>query len=98
VPSFLNLLKRPTAFIPVLMSLVALSLVVAHVSLYGTAQQADEGTAAHIWQLLMAGQLPLIGAFALRWLPECTGAAVAVLGLQLLAGLTAATPVFLLQW
>lgn len=98
MPSFLNLLKRPTAFIPVLMSLMALSLVVAHVSLYGTAQQADEGTAAHVWQLLMAGQLPLVGAFALRWLPESTGPAVAVLGLQLLAGLTAAAPVFLLQW
>lgn len=86
--------RHPSAFIPILMSLVALSLVLFHIAMYGTAREADEGTAAHLWQLLMGLQLPIIGFFALRWLPQHRSAAMAVLGLQFLAGVAAAAPVF----
>jgi hypothetical protein len=79
------------------MSLAALAVVFGHVALYGGAREADEGTAAHLWQLLMAGQIPVIAFFAIRWLPRNAMAACAVLGLQLAAGLAAAAPVFLLQ-
>ena len=48
------MLKRPSAFLPVAMSFGALGTVLIFVALHGTAPQADEGTAAHIWQLLMA--------------------------------------------
>lgn len=88
------LFKRPSAFLPVLMSTAALALVVGYVLLYGTARQADEGTAAHLWQLLMAGQVPIIGFFALRWLPVEPRKAVPILLLQIAAALAAAFPVF----
>jgi hypothetical protein len=91
-------LKRPTALIPVAMSIAALSLVIAHVVFYGTAHQADEGAAAHLWQLLMAGQLPVIALFAIKWLPRTPGPALLVLGLQAVALLAAATPVFVLNF
>ena len=94
----LALLKRPTALIPVAMSIAALGLVIAHVVIYGTAHQADEGAAAHLWQLLMAGQLPVIAFFAIRWLPRTPGQALLVLGLQAVAMLAAATPVFVLNF
>ena len=63
----LGLLKRPTAFIPIAMSVTALSIVLGYAVMFGVARQADEGTAAHIWQLLMAGQLPMIAFFVFKW-------------------------------
>jgi hypothetical protein len=90
-------LKRPSALIPLAMSLAALSLVLGHTALFGTAREPDEGTAAHLWQLLMAGQIPVIAFFAIRWLPQSPRQALPVLALQAVAGLAAAAPVFLLR-
>lgn len=39
-------------------------------ALYGTARQANDGTAAHLWQLLMACQVPVAAGYAVRWLPQ----------------------------
>ncbi len=94
----LSLLKHPSAFLPVVMSLVALSTVFVHIALHGTAPQPDEGTAAHIWQLLMAAQAPLVLFFAIKWVPQSPREAVPVLALQVAAALAAMAPVFLLRW
>jgi hypothetical protein len=80
------------------MSLGALSAVLWHLARYGPAPQADEGTAAHLWQLLMAMQLPMVGFFALKWVPETPRRASVVLALQLAAAVVALLPVFLLGW
>ena len=58
-------LKRPSALIPLAMSFAALSLVLGHIAFVGVAREADEGTGAHLWQLLMAGQIPVIAFFAI---------------------------------
>lgn len=79
------------------MSLGALALALAHIAIFGTARQADEGAAAHLWQLLMAGQIPVIAFFAIKWLPRAPEPALLVLALQAIAGLAAAFPVFLLN-
>ena len=92
------MLKRPSAVVPVVMSLAALAVVTGYAAMFGTARQADEGTAAHIWQLLMAGQLPVIAWFAINWLPAEPRQALLVLALQLGAGLAAAFPVWWFQW
>jgi hypothetical protein len=94
----LSTLKRPSAFIPIALSLIALSLVLGHIAMFGTARQADEGAAAHLWQLLMGGQVPIIAFFAIKWLPRTPSQALLVLGLQALAGVAAAAPVFLLKF
>jgi hypothetical protein len=78
------------------MSATALAVVLGHVALHGGAREPDEGAAAHVWQLLMVAQLPIIAYFAIRWLPKAPGPGVVVLVLQLVAGLAAAAPVFLL--
>ena len=92
------MLKHPSAFLPVAMSLGALATVLMFIALHGTAPQADEGAAAHIWQILMAAQVPIILFFAMRWLPESPRRAVPILGLQIGAALAAMAPVFLLHW
>jgi hypothetical protein len=90
-------LKHPSALIPLAMSLAALGLVLGHVAIFGTARQPDEGAAAHLWQLLMAGQIPIIAFFAIKWLPRRPTGALLVLVLQGAAGLAAAAPVFALR-
>jgi hypothetical protein len=91
-------LKQPSALIPLAMSCAALGLVVGHIALFGVARQADEGAEAHLWQLLMAGQLPVVAFFAITWLPRRPRQALLVLAVQGGAALAAAAPVFLLNW
>ena len=92
------ILKSPSAFLPLAMSFGALATVISYVALFGPAPQADEGTAAHIWQILMAGQIPIILFFALRWLPRTPRQALLVLALQGSAALMAVAPVYLLKF
>ena len=91
------LLKSPSAFLPPVMSLAALATVLVHIALFGIARQADEGTAAHIWQILMATQLPIIAFFAIRWLPRTPRQALLVLTLQGTGVIAALAPVFILK-
>ena len=91
---FLTMLRKPSAFIPLVMSLVALATVLGHILLFGAARQADEGAAAHIFQLLLILQLPIVLFFAIRWLPRFRRTALLVLALQAAAGLAALAPVF----
>jgi hypothetical protein len=92
------MIRRPSAFVPVVMSLAAVAVVFVHITTSGTARQADEGTAAHLWQLLMAAQIPIIAFFAIRWLPRSPRSALPVLALQAIAALAALAPVYLLNW
>jgi hypothetical protein len=94
----LTILKHPSAFLPVAMSLGALATVLIFIALHGTAPQADEGAAAHIWQLLMAVQAPIVFFFAIKWVPQSPRQALPILALQVGAALAAMAPVFLLHW
>ena len=90
------ILKQPSAFLPVLMSIAAIGVVALHVVRYGAAREADEGSSAHIWQLLIGLQLPMIAWFILTWLPRAPRQAALVLALQAIALLAALAPVLLL--
>ena len=92
------LLKRPSALIPISMSIAALAVVLGYAAMFGIARQPDEGTAAHLWQLLMAGQVPVAAFFAIKWLPTNLRQGLLVLALQLGAALSAAFPVWWLHW
>lgn len=91
------LVKRPSAFLPIAMSLTALAVVLGHISMYGIAREADEGAAAHIWQLLMAGQLPVLVFFAVKWFPRAPKQALVILALQVGAVLASLAPVYFLH-
>jgi hypothetical protein len=80
------------------MSLGALATVVCHAALYGVAREADEGTAAHIWQLLMAGQIPIIAFYAFKWLPRTPKTAAQVLAVHAGAALAALAPIYWFGW
>ena len=95
--SFRTLMRHTPAFLPVAMSLTALCLVLGSLALYGVPHDADEGTVAHLWQFLMAGQLPVVLFFAIKWLPRATNAALGVLAAQAATGLASLAPVFFLH-
>ena len=78
------------------MSLGALTVVLVHIVLVGNAREADEGTAARIWQLLMAAQVPMVAFFAFEWLPQAPRQALPVFALQAAAALMAMAPVYVL--
>jgi hypothetical protein len=92
--SFSKLIRQPSAYLPMAMSLVALALVLGHIVMFGIVREADEGAAAHIFQLLMVAEVPLIAFFAIKWLPRFPRQALQVLALQAAAGLAALAPVF----
>jgi hypothetical protein len=92
--SFGSMTRQLSAFLPLAMSLTALAVVLGHIAIYGVAREADEGAAAHIWQLLMAGQLPVVAFFAVKWLPRAPKPALGVLALQAGAVLASMAPVF----
>ena len=59
---FRQKIHRISAVVPIALSLLAFTLVLAAVAT-GKAEMPDEGSAAHIFQLLIALQLPFITAF-----------------------------------
>jgi len=91
-----TLLKKPSAALPIAMSLAGLAVVLGHAAIYGTAHEADEGAAAHIWQILMVAQVPLICFFAVKWLPRVPRQTLTILTLQAGAALASFAAVFLL--
>lgn len=95
--SFGAVLRHPSAFVPLAMSLTALAMVLGYLAVYGAAHQTDEGTIAHLWQLLMAGQMPILAFFAIKWLPRAPKQTLYVLALQAGAVFASVAPVFLLN-
>ena len=94
----ISAIRQPSAFIPIAMSMAALLTVLYHIARFGTAPQPDEGAAAHIWQLLMAGQVPILAFYMVKWLPRAPRTALQILAVQLGAALAALAPVYLLRW
>ncbi|PYQ98278.1 MAG: hypothetical protein DMF95_33795 [Acidobacteria bacterium] len=90
--------RQPSAFIPIAMSIAALITVLYHIAMSGIARETDEGAAAHIWQLLMAGQVPIVAFHAVKWLPRAPGTALRILAVQAGAALAALAPVYWLGW
>jgi hypothetical protein len=91
------LLKRPSAFLPLMMSAAAFALVIVHVAMFGIVRNADEGAAARIFQLLIVAQTPIMAFFALKWLPRAPRQALVVLALQIAAAVAAVGLVIVLE-
>ena len=88
-----TLLRIPSAIIPLAMSGVALATVVIHLVISSTAPATDEGAAAHVFQLMFAGQAPVVAFFAVKWLPRDPSWALLVMAIQAAAALVALAPV-----
>jgi len=96
-PSQLAPFRRISAAAPILMSLMALVVILVALAAGDPAREPDEGTAAHLFQLLLVGQAPIVAFFAIKWLPREPAHSLQVLGAQALAAALALTPLVLLD-
>ena len=94
--SFSANMKHPSAYIPMAMSLTALALVLGSVARFGAVREPDEGAIAHIWQILMALQVPVIVFFAVKWVRRAPRQTLPILVLQAGAALVSLCTVFFL--
>lgn len=89
--------RKTSAYLPLALAAAALATVGVALALNpGLRQARDEGAAAHLWQVLMAGQGLGIVYFALSWLRRAPQRAWPVTAVQVAAFLAACAPVFLL--
>ena len=75
-------IRQPTVFLPIAMSLIALSMMLIHFALFRIVHEFDEGTSAHIFQILMVAQIPLVALFAIKWLARAPHQTLKLLVLQ----------------
>ena len=90
-----SMFRNPSAAIPLGMSAGAFIVLLIHMISIGASPAADEGTAAKLFQLLLAGQAPFVAFFALKWLPRVPAEAMLVIAAQAAAALVALAPVVL---
>jgi hypothetical protein len=60
----------------------------------GVVHEADEGTAAHLFQLFMTASFIMSVAFVIRWIVRAKGQALRIFAIQIVAALVALAPVF----
>jgi hypothetical protein len=94
--SVIALSKLPSAFMPMAMSLTALTFVLGSIAIFGVVHETDEGTVAHLWQILMVGQIPILAFFVIKWMPRTPKQTLGVIAVQLGAALASMAPVLLL--
>ena len=71
------------AILPLLMTLTVLAAGLIEGLQSGFVRQPDEGTAAHLFQILMPAQIPIIAVFAATQLPRDPRWAGWILALQI---------------
>ncbi|MEP7044392.1 MAG: hypothetical protein ABI843_15110 [Dokdonella sp.] len=89
----LSFSRQPSGIAPIVMSLAALFVVLLNLAGNGSAPEPDEGAAAHTFQLLMIGQLPVIAFFVFRWLRRTPRQVAVTLAFQVCAAIAAFAPV-----
>jgi hypothetical protein len=95
-----SLIKQASAWLPMALSAVALALLLGYVAVFGIQEPgpgADESVAARIFQLLIVAQVPIIGFFALKWVPQAPKQALLILALQIAIALVPILTIFYLE-
>jgi hypothetical protein len=91
----MDALRHPSGFLPLLMSSAIIAFGIRDVAMFGL-HPADETTAAHLFQILLPAEIPLVLFFAATWLPRARRQALAVLALQIGAAMAIVATVFAL--
>ncbi|HEY4522726.1 MAG TPA: hypothetical protein VJH91_03805 [Candidatus Paceibacterota bacterium] len=95
----ISLLKKSSAWVPIVLSLGMLVFVV-YILIFDASvpdPNADEGTPARLFQLWLVVEVLMIGFFAASWLPSAPRESLKVLALQVAAALLPVSIVFSLE-
>ena len=88
-------IKKPSAWVPVVMSLSVLLTMLVCIAIFGPpVREADEGTGAHLFAVWLVLEVLMVAFFAVTWLPQKPKQALFILAIQIVAALAACAPVF----
>jgi len=91
-----SIIKKPSAWIPIVIPLAFVAYIVIYISIFGIAQEEDEGIGAHLFQLWLVLEPFMLGYFAFKWWPRVPKQALIILALQIVAALLPIAVVFYL--
>lgn len=91
------LLRKSSAWIPIALTALILSIMAVHLSVYGAVRETDEGTVAHLFQIWIVLEVLTIGFFAFTSIPRAPRNALLVLALQIACALVPLAIVHSLQ-
>ena len=84
------IIKHPSAWIPIATSLIVLAIMLIGFAVFGIPhREADEGTAAHLFQIWLVLEVIMVAFFGIKWLPQQPKQAFQALALQVVATLAA---------
>ena len=90
-------LRHWSGWLPIAIPVFLLALGLRYVAIHGLVSQADEGTEAHLFQLLMPVQLAVMAYFAVTWLPRAPQRTFPVLVLQVVAAVAVFAAVYFID-
>ena len=90
----MSILRKPSAWIPIAMSLTVLAAMIVYIALSGPpVREPDEGVGAHLFQIWLVLEVLTIAFFAITWLPRAPKEGALILALQIAAVFAACAPV-----
>ena len=89
-----SVIKKPSAWVPLLLSALVLTMLLVMLAHAGVVRQKDEGAEAHLFQIWLVLEICLIPFFAFKWLPRVPYDALLIVVLQISFVLITAFPVF----
>jgi GrpB-like predicted nucleotidyltransferase (UPF0157 family) len=91
------IVKNHLAWVPIVLSLAMIVYIYSLLALNGIPQpdpNADEGVAAHLFQLWLVVEFLMIVFFAFKWLPRTPKSALIILAIQIFLVLVGCFPIF----
>jgi len=92
-----SILKHPSAWLPIALSLVMLVYIIVYLSVFGIIYHKDEGAPAHLFQIWLVLEIFLIAFFAIKWIARNPKQALIILALQIVCALMPMSIVFFLK-
>ncbi len=89
-----SIIKKPSAWIPIVLSLAMLAYMVFYLANYGIVYHKDEGTPAHLFQIWLVLEIFMMAFFAIKWLARNPKQTLMILALQIIAALLPMSIVF----
>ena len=92
-----SLLKKPSAWVPMVLPLIFFVYLVIYISIFGIVRQEDEGTGAHLFQLWLLLEPFMLGFFAFKWFKSARKDTLMILAVQIIAAPLPISVVFSLE-
>ena len=80
-----SILKKPSAWVPIVLPLIFFVYLVIYISIFGIVRQEDEGTGAHLFQLWLLLEPFMLGFFAFKYFKGARKETLIILAVQIIA-------------